>query len=60
MRVEVIVGDHQSKISIPERLLTSLEGAGEKAAERILAGEAIGEEVPLSTLTCVVAALVDY
>ncbi|MEM1083808.1 MAG: rRNA maturation RNase YbeY [Verrucomicrobiota bacterium] len=59
MSVEVIVGDHQSKIPISERLLTSLEGAGEKAAERILAGEAIGEELPLSTLKCVEVALVD-
>lgn len=59
MSVEVIVGDHQSRISLPESFLTALERAGEKAVERIRATETVGSDVPLASLQCVEVALVD-
>ena len=59
MRTEVIVGDHQSRISLPERALAMLEEAGAEAAARILTDGLLREDAPLASLECVEVALVD-
>ncbi|MEP4078825.1 rRNA maturation RNase YbeY [Haloferula sp.] len=59
MKVEVIVGDHQSKVQLPERTLTMLEEAGAEAVGMILADEMASADAPLATLECVEVALVD-
>lgn len=59
MKIEIIVGDHQSKIQLPARTLAMLETAGAEAARLIVASEMVVEEAPLASLECVEVALVD-
>ncbi|MFC7337218.1 rRNA maturation RNase YbeY [Haloferula chungangensis] len=59
MKTELIVGDHQTKIQLSERILTMLEEAGAEAARLIVAGDMAHHEAPLASLECVEVALVD-
>ena len=59
MKTEVIVGDHQSRVQLPERSLIMLEEAGVKAVDLIVAEEMAVEDAPLAALECVEVALVD-
>jgi len=59
MKTEVIVGDNQSKVQLPERALTILEEAGAEAVGLIVQSEMVVEEAPLASLECVEVALVD-
>jgi probable rRNA maturation factor len=58
MSLEVIVGNHQETVWVPENWLTALEEAGGEAARLSLA-HATHEETPLSLLATVEVALVD-
>jgi len=58
MSIEVIVGDHQSKLRLPEEWLVLLEDAGTRAAADIREMHLRGE-APLAALGCVEVALVD-
>lgn len=58
MSLEVIIGNHQHAVEIPESWLTALEEAGGTAAELALA-HAAGDDSPLSHLATVEVALVD-
>jgi probable rRNA maturation factor len=59
MKTEVIVGDHQTKVQLPERALTMLEEAGAEAVQLILSAEMAIKDAPLASLECVEVALVD-
>lgn len=59
MKTEVIVGDHQSKVQLPERTLTILEEGGAKAVGLIVQTEMAVGDAPLASLECVEIALVD-
>lgn len=59
MKTEVIVGDHQSKVQLPEQTLTMLEESGAEAVTMIVAGEMAIVDAPLASLECVEVALVD-
>ena len=59
MKTEVIVGNNQSKVQLPERTLTLLEEAGAEAVRLIVAGEMACADAPLASLDCVEVALVD-
>jgi probable rRNA maturation factor len=58
MSIEVIVGDHQSKVRLPEEWLHLLEEAGTRAAAQVRSAHLRGE-APLEALGCVEVALVD-
>ena len=58
MSIEVIVGDHQSKVRLPEEWLLLLEEAGTAAATEVRRHHLLGEP-PLASLGCVEVALVD-
>ncbi len=59
MKTEVIVGDHQTKVQLPEQALTILEEAGAEAVQLILFAEMVIKDAPLASLECVEVALVD-
>ena len=59
MRPELILGNNQQRIEIPEAWLTALENGGALAAREILAKHVIGDEAPLREHECVEVALVD-
>jgi probable rRNA maturation factor len=59
MRPELILGNNQQRIEIPEAWLTALEKGGALAAREILAKHVIGDEAPLREHECVEVALVD-
>ncbi|MFK7851083.1 MAG: rRNA maturation RNase YbeY [Akkermansiaceae bacterium] len=58
MPLEVIVGNHQSKVEIPVSWLTALESLGERVANLALE-YAVNEESPLANLATLEVALVD-
>ncbi len=58
MSLEIIVGNHQHAVEIPEAWLTALEHAARDAADLAL-GHAVGPDAPLSHLGTVEVALVD-
>lgn len=59
MRPEIIVGNNQLRIEIPEAWLTALEKGGALAAREILANHLTGGDAPLPGHECVEVALVD-
>lgn len=59
MEPELIVGNNQSIIELPEAWLTVLEKAGALAAVRILAGFVVTDDAPLSEHECIEVAFVD-
>jgi probable rRNA maturation factor len=59
MRPEIIVGNNQQAIEIPEAWLTALEKGGAMAAREILARHVVGADAPLIGHECVEVALVD-
>lgn len=59
MKTELIIGDHQTKVPLPERALTMLEEAGAEAVQLILSAEMANKDAPLASLECVEVALVD-
>lgn len=56
---ELILGNNQDRIEIPESWLTALEKGGALAAREILANHVIIEMAPLCEHECVEVALVD-
>lgn len=58
MSLEVIVGNHQQAVEIPEIWLAALEAAAQQAADLALAGAPDGDS-PLSHLATIEIALVD-
>jgi probable rRNA maturation factor len=58
MPLEIIIGNHQEIIGIPENWLTSLEDVAQEAAALALA-HAAGDDSPLSHLATLEVALVD-
>ena len=58
MSLEVIVGNHQQAIVIPESWLTALEGIG-PAAAAVALSHAVREDCPLCHLAIIEVALVD-
>jgi probable rRNA maturation factor len=58
MSLEIIIGNHQEAIEIPERWLTAFEAISEEAARLALAA-AVEDESPLALLATVEVALVD-
>jgi len=58
MPIEVIVGNHQRAVRIPESWLTALEGAGPAAVAKALAAAVEGDS-PLAHLATLEVALVD-
>ncbi|MEI6176319.1 MAG: rRNA maturation RNase YbeY [Verrucomicrobiota bacterium] len=58
MLLEIIIGNHQEIIAIPENWLTALEDVAKQAATLVLA-HAIGNDSPLACLATLEVALVD-
>jgi probable rRNA maturation factor len=58
MSIEVILGNHQQAVQIPESWLTALEAAGPAAAALVLAAAVLGDS-PLAHLATLEVALVD-
>jgi probable rRNA maturation factor len=58
MPLEIIIGNHQEIIAIPENWLTALEDVAQQAAAMALA-HAIGNDSPLACLATLEVALVD-
>lgn len=59
MRPELILGNNQDRIEIPESWLTALEKGGALAARDILSNHVIVDGAPLCGHECVEVALVD-
>ncbi len=57
--LELLVGNHQERVSVPEAWLTLLESAGLAAAGRVLKEHIVCDHAPLSELGWVEVALVD-
>lgn len=59
MHLEIIVGNNQQALEIPEAWLTALEKGGALAAGEILSRHVVGVDAPLAGHECVEVALVD-
>lgn len=59
MSTEVIVGDHQARMEVPEGWLLLLESGGARAAAEIIEAHLNDPQAPLAGLGCVEVALVD-
>lgn len=57
--LELLVGNHQERVPVPESWLTLLERAGLAAASRVLEKHVVCDHAPLSELGWVEVALVD-
>ncbi len=57
--LELLVGNHQERVSVPEAWLTLLESAGLAAAGRVLEEHIVCDHAPLGELGWVEVALVD-
>ncbi|TAE76631.1 MAG: rRNA maturation RNase YbeY [Verrucomicrobia bacterium] len=59
MTPELIIGDNQHAVDVPEAWLTALERGGAMAAKAILENHVVHAEAPLVGQECVEVALVD-